>query len=43
MRKIILFTLVQVLFSGFFLQAQKIVLNSGSFDFLKGQQTILVK
>lgn len=43
MKKIILFALVQLLISGLYLDAQKIVLKSGSFDFLKGQKTILVK
>jgi hypothetical protein len=43
MKKFILLALVQVLISGMLLNAQKMVLKSGSFDALKGQKTMLVK
>jgi len=43
MKKIILFTLVQLIIAGMCLNAQKLVLKSGTMDFLKGQQTLLVK
>ena len=43
MKKLALISLIQILFTGFFLQAQKIELKSGSFDFLKGQKTLLVQ
>jgi hypothetical protein len=43
MKKIVFFLLAQLIVSGAFLNAQKVVLKSGSFDFLKGQKTILAK
>jgi hypothetical protein len=43
MKKVFLIALVQILILGMCIDAQKIVLKSGSFDFLKDQQTILVK
>jgi hypothetical protein len=43
MKKIILITFIQLLIAGFCLQAQKITFKSGSLDFIKGQQVILVK
>lgn len=43
MKKVILFAFIQFLVAGFCLQAQKVTLKSGSLDFLKGQQIILVK
>jgi hypothetical protein len=43
MKKIAFLLVAQLIFSGAFLNAQKVVLKSGSFDFLKGQKTILVK
>jgi hypothetical protein len=43
MKKIILISFIQILFAGLFLQAQKIEVKSGSFDFLKGQKTLLVQ
>ena len=43
MKKIVLFVLIQLVISGICLHAQKIILKSGSFDFLKGQKAILVK
>lgn len=43
MKKIVLIALSLMLMSGAVLQAQKITLKSGGFDYLKGQKTILVK
>jgi hypothetical protein len=43
MKKIVLVSLFQILFAGIFLQAQKIEVKSGSFDFLKGQKVLLVQ
>ncbi len=43
MKKIALFSLALLLFSGVGLNAQKMVVKSGSLDFLKGQKTLLVK
>jgi hypothetical protein len=43
MKKIVLLALTQLLLSGMFLNAQKMVLKSGTFDFLKDQKTLLVK
>jgi hypothetical protein len=43
MKKLALFALIQLLISGLYLDAQKMTLKSGSFDFLKGQKTILAK
>jgi hypothetical protein len=43
MKKIVLISFIQILFIGSFLQAQKIEVKSGSFDFLKGQKTLLVQ
>lgn len=42
MKKVLLFTVISVFFA-LCLQAQKIELKSGSFDFLKDQQTLQVK
>jgi len=43
MKKLFLFMMVQLLIAGMCINAQKMVLQSGSLDFLKDQQTILVK
>jgi len=43
MKKIVLIAFIQLLFAGTCLQAQKIEVKSGSFDFLKGQKTLLVQ
>lgn len=43
MKKIVLFSFVMLLFSGAFLNAQKMVVKSGAIDFLKNQKTLLVK
>jgi len=43
MKKIALFSLLMLLFSGVYLNAQKMVVKSGSLDFLKDQKTLLVK
>jgi len=43
MKKVFLITWVLILISGMCINAQKMVLQSGSLDFLKDQQTILVK
>jgi hypothetical protein len=43
MKKVFLITLVQFLISGMCINAQKMTLQNGSVDFLKDQQTILVK
>jgi hypothetical protein len=43
MKKIVLFSLMMLLMSGAFLNAQKMVIKSGAIDFLKNQKTLLVK
>jgi len=43
MKKIVLFALFQLVISGMILNAQRVELKSGSFDFLKDQKTMLVK
>jgi len=43
MKKIAFLLVAQLIVSGVLINAQKVVLKSGSFDFLKGQKTILVK
>jgi hypothetical protein len=43
MKKIVLFSVVMLLMSGAFLNAQKMVVKSGAIDFLKNQKTLLVK
>jgi len=43
MKKILILSLIQIFFAGLILQAQKIQVKSGSFDFLKGQKSIMVK
>lgn len=43
MKKVVLLVLIQLVISGFWLHAQKIVLKSGSFDFIKGQKSLMVK
>ena len=43
MKKIVFIALIQILFAGLYLQAQKIEVKSGSFDFLKEQKILLVQ
>jgi hypothetical protein len=43
MKKTVLLTFTCIILAGMSLHAQKMVLKSGSFDFLKGQKVILVK
>lgn len=43
MKKIILFAVILSFFAGISLNAQRISLESGSFDFLEGQEQLLVK
>jgi hypothetical protein len=43
MKKILFLTALQIIFTGFAVMGQKIVLDDGSLDFLKGQQKLLVK
>jgi hypothetical protein len=43
MKKLALFALIQLLISGLYLDAQKMVLKSGNLDFIKGQKSLLVK
>ena len=43
MKKIVLFSFMMLLFSGAFLNAQKMEVKSGAIDFLKNQKTLLVK
>jgi hypothetical protein len=43
MKKIVLIALSLMILTGMSIQAQKIVLKSGSFDFLSGQKVLLVK
>lgn len=43
MKKLFMVSIILFFFAGFFLQAQRIQVKSGSFDFLKGQKTLLVQ
>ena len=43
MKKNVLMSILLILVTGSFLHAQKIEVKSGSFDFLKGQKTLLVQ
>jgi hypothetical protein len=43
MKKIVLIAFIHILFAGFYLQAQKITMKSGSVSGLKGQKILLVQ